>query len=344
MLSIGIDTHKASLAVSAVDELGRQVAGRTIANDPAGHAALLRWAGRLGPERRFGIEGAGSFGFALAQALLAAGEAVVDVPPHFTARERRTLRQRGKSDPGDALAIARLVAREPALRAVHAHGSLADLKLLVAARDQLVVEQTRLVNQLHADLLVLSPGYARRLPNLVAARHRQRLGTWLAEQPGVRAELARGRLARLDAVTNDARALERRIGRLVAALGSRLPGLSGLGMLTAAKLLAESGAIGDYRDAAAFAAANGTAPLSASSGQVHRHRLNRGGNRQLNRALHLMALVQARCDPRARSYLARKRAEGRSWQEALRSLKRHLSDVVYRQMLADAQLAVAEGT
>jgi transposase len=344
MLSIGIDTHKASLAVSAVDELGRQVAGRSFANDPAAHRAVLRWAVRLGSERRFGIEGAGSFGFALAQTLVAAGETVVDVPPHFTARERRTLRQRGKSDPGDALAIARLVAREPALRAVRTHGSLADLKLLVAARDQLVAEQTRLVNQLHADLLVLSPGYAHRLPNLVAARHRGRLAAWLAEQPGVRAELARGRLARLDAVTNDARALERRIGRLVAAGGSRLPDLAGVGPLTAAKLLAESRAIGDYRDAAAFAAANGTAPLSASSGQVHRHRLNRGGNRQLNRALHLMALVQARCDPRARSYLARKRAEGQSWQEALRSLKRHLSDVVYRQMLADAQLAVAEGT
>ena len=113
-------------------------------------------------------------------------------------------------------------------------------------------------------------------------------------------------------------------------------------MLSAAKLLAESGPVGHYRGAAAFAAANGTAPIPASSGQVARHRLNRGGNRQLNRALHVMALVQVRWDPRARAFAERKRAEGRSWQETLRSLKRHLSDVVYRQMLADAQHCVPQ--
>lgn len=336
MVSIGIDTHKASLAVSAVDELGRQLASRTVTNDPRAHATLLTWIQRQPAPRRVGIEGAGSFGAALAEVLVAAAEDVVEVPAQYTDRERRSLLQRGKSDPGDALAIARLTAREPHLPALRRPGVITDLKLLVVARDQLMGERTRLVNQLHADLLVLLPGYGARLPNLVAAHHQIVVARFLRGQDSMRAELARGRLRRLRQLTAEAERLEQRIGALLRASGSSLPQLAGIGALTAAKLLGETGDVRRYRSAASFAAASGTAPLPASSGQRQRHRLNRGGNRQLNRALHTMALVQTRWEPRARAYLARRQAEGKSRLEALRALLWHLARVVYRTMLADA--------
>lgn len=337
MVSLGIDTHKATLAVSAVDPLGRQLAARTFGNDPRGHAALLAWAQQQGQPRRIGIEGAGSFGAALAELLLTSGEDVVEVPAQFTDRERRSLVQRGKSDPGDALAIARLTAREPRLPALRRPGVVADLKLLVGAREQLMAERTRLANQLHADLLVLAPGYGTRLPNLTAGRHQSAAARLLGRRAGVRAELARGRLRRLRQLSIEAERLEQRIAALLVTTGSRLSQLPGIGALTAAKLLGETGDVRRYRNHASFAAASGTAPIPASSGQRQRHRLNRGGNRQLNRALHTMALVQSRCEPRAHDYLARRQAEGKTRLEALRALKWHLARVVYRTMLADAQ-------
>ncbi len=336
MLSFGIDTHKATLAVSAVDPLGRQLAARTFSNDRRGHAALLSWTRQQGQPRRIGIEGAGSFGAALAELLLASGEDVVEVPAQFTDRARRSLRQRGKSDPGDALAIARLTAREPRLAAVRRPGPTADLKLLVTARDQLVAERTRLVNQLHADLLVLSPGYGRRLSNLTSARHQAAVAQLLGRRAGVRSALAKGRLQRVRRLALDIGRLEARISSTLSAAHCSLPRLVGLGPMMAAKALGEVGDVRRYRGPAAFAAASGTAPLSASSGQVQRHRLNRGGNRQLNRVLHTMALVQVRCDERAQAYLARRLAEGKTRREAIRALKWHLARVVYRTMLADA--------
>lgn len=337
MASIGIDTHKATLAVSAVDELGRQLAARSFGNDPRGHAALLTWVQRQPTPRRVGIEGAGSFGAGLAEVLVAAGETVVEVPAQFTDRERRSLLQRGKSDPGDALAIARLTAREPRLPALRRPGIVADLKLLVGAREQCLAERTRLINQLHADLLVLAPGYGSRLPNLTATRHQAAAARLLGRRDGVRAELARARLRRVRRLGAEAERLERQIATLVAASHSSLPRLSGIGPLTAAKLLGEAGEVTRYRSPAAFAAASGTAPIPASSGQRQRHRLNRGGNRQLNRALHTMALVQTRWNPRAQAYVARRLGDGKSRLEAIRALKWHLARVVYRTLLADAR-------
>jgi len=343
VLTIGIDTHKATLASCAVDELGREVAAMTFANDPRGHRRLLAWAVLVGPERRFGIEGSGSFGAALARGLLSAGEVVLEVPATLTDRERRHLRRRGKSDPADALAIARVVLREPTLHPLMPAPAADDLKLLVAARDELQAERTRVANRLHADLLVLAPGYGDRIPNLVAARHLAAVGRLLGRSSAVRTQLARKRLARLRILDREIAALEVQLSGLVVASGSSLPSLPGVGVLLAAKLLGEAGDVRRFRSEAAFAAVTGTAPIPASSGQTQRHRLNRGGNRQLNRALHFMAIVQARTHPAARAYVARRQAEGKTWREALRCLKRHLADVVYRTMLLDIRAAENRG-
>jgi transposase len=337
MLSIGVDSHKDSLAASAVDELGVERAVGSFANTRAGHRQLRAW---LPPgARRIGIEGSAGFGAALAQSLLAAGELVLEVPPQLTVRERRHARRPGKSDPADALAIARITAREQRLRVVQAPALSDELKLLVTAREELVAERIRHANQLHADLVVLRPGYGARLPHLRGSRQLAIAGRLLGSGAHLRCQLARRRLARLRRLDAEIAGLERQIAARVRASRSSLPGLTGVAALLAASLLAESGDVRRFRSAAAFAAASGTAPIPASSGQHQRHRLNRGGNRRLNRALHAMALVQARCDPRARAYLARRRAEGKTWREAMRALKRQLADVVFRTMLADARAA-----
>jgi transposase len=335
MITIGVDTHKATLALSSINDVGREIDSITVRNDAAGHRLLRRWATAQGPDRRFGVEGSGSFGAAFAQGLVAAGEIVFEVPATLTDRERRRLRRPGKSDPGDALAIARVVLREGGLRRVGAPSLTDDLKLLVTARDELVAERTRVANRLHADLLVLAPGYGERIPNLVAARHLATLARLLGRLTSVRAGLARGRLARLRAIDREVAGHETRLAGLIASSGSSLPRLPGVGVVIAAKLLGETGDVRQLRSSAAFAALAGTAPVPASSGETQRHRLNRGGNRQLNRALHFMALVQARTHPPARVYVERRRAEGKTWREAIRCLKRHLADVVYRTMRRD---------
>src|SRR5450756_1216753 len=210
-------------------------------------------------------------------------------------------------------------------------------KLLVDARDQRVGERTRVANRLHADLVVLAAGYKREVPNLAGACHRAAVARLLDGLAGVRAELARADLARLRELDAECSALEKQIRSLVQLSGSSLPTITGVAAITAAKLLGETGDPRRVRSTPAFAAMSGTAPIPASSGQTSRHRLNRGGNRQLNRALHTIALVQARTDPRAKAYMARRTAEGKSRLEALRCLKRHLADVVLRTMLADVE-------
>ena len=341
MLTIGIETHKATLAVSAIDATGREHGARTFPNDHPGHVKLLHWAQALGAERRFGIEGSGSFGAALARLLVAAGEQVVEVPAILTDRERRHLRRAGKSDPGDALGIARVALREEGLGPIPMPGITEDMKLLVDARDQRVGERTRVANRLHANLVVLAAGYKRAIPNLASVSHRAALAHLLTDLVGVRADLARADLARLLELDAECTALEKRLRSLVRLSGSSLPTITGVAAITAAKLLGETGDPRRIRSTPAFAAMSGTAPIPASSGQTSRHRLNRGGNRQLNRALHTIALVQARTDPRAQAYMARRTTEGKSRLEAMRCLKRHLADVVLRTMLADVVRSAA---
>jgi transposase len=332
MRAIGVDTHKATLAACAIDDLGGVLGENEFANDRAGHLALAAWARQMAPDGKLGFEGSSSYGAAAARSLDEAGFDVREVPPHLSKRERVRVRKAGKSDPGDALAIARVTAREHDLPPIRRADPTTDLGLLLAAREDLVVEATRTRNRLHADLVVLVPGYGGRATNLVAERHLKTVVTRLRGLPGIHAELARERLAELRRLQARVRVLSRRIGPLVA--GHALLEVPGIGPLTAAALLAETGDIRRFRSADAFAMLAGVAPIPASSGQTRRMRLNRGGNRQLNRAIHVVALVQARVHAPAKAYIRQKIAAGHSWHDAIRSLKRLLARVIFKRLVA----------
>ena len=226
--------------------------------------------------------------------------------------------------------------REQSLGPVRQGGLTEELKLLVDARDQRVFERTRAANRLHAYLVIMEPGPAAQIGNLKAACHLAAARRLIARCTGTRAQLARAEWARVRTLTAEIQGLERQIRVLVAASGSRLPTIKGLAEITAAKILGETGDPTRFRSSPAFAAVSGTAPIPASSGKTNRHRLNRGGNRQLNRAIHTVAVVQAKSDERAKAYVERRMGDGKSRLEALRCLKRHLADVIYRTMLADA--------
>jgi transposase len=338
MRAIGIDTHKATLVACAVDELGSPVAEESFGNDPAGHAALGTWATLVLPGARIGLEGSSSYGAAAARALEAAGLEVREVPPHLSRHERARTRRAGKSDAGDALAIARVTARERELPPIRRADATTELGLLLAARQDLIAEATRVRNRLHADLVVLVPGYGARVANLVSERHLTTAATALRRLPGVHAELARGRLSELRRLQARIREMKRRIEQRVA--GHPLLGLHGAGALTVAALIALAGDVRRFRSADAFAMLAGVAPIPASSGQLQRMRLNRGGNRQLNRALYVIARAQAGRHPQAKAYIARKTAAGKTWKEAIRSLKRQLARVVFRLLVTGAQAQI----
>jgi len=337
MDAIGVDTHKDTLAACLVDELGTALDERTFANDPTGHRALLDWAS-ASSEATIGVEGSSSFGAPAARFLIASGRVVREVPPQLSRRERIRTRRPGKSDPTDALAIARVTAREHELPPVRLVDASLEIQLLVEAREDVVAETTRVRNRLHADLRVLAPGYGATAANLTAVRHRATVARLLRRLDGIQPELARTRLARLRALAAEEHALAVRIADRVA--GHPLLELPGAGVLVTAKLIGEVGDIGRFRSSDAFAALAGVAPIPASSGQTQRMRLNRGGNRQLNRALYTIALAQAWHHPPAKAYIAKKRAEGKSWREAIRALKRQLVRTVFRLLQTGARSLV----
>jgi transposase len=339
MHAIGIDTHRDTMAACLVDEGGAPLGERTFSNEPAGHRDLLAWVEAAGREVVVGVEGSASFGASAARLLVAAGRAVREVPPQLSHRERIRTRRAGKSDPGDALAIARVTLREPALPPVRLVDRSLELQLLVEAREDVVAEQTRVRNRLHADLRVLLPGYAATATNLTAVRHQRTVGRLLRRLDGVQADLARARLARLRRLARESDELTDRITERVA--GHPLLALPGAGVLVTAKLVGEAGDIGRFRSADAFAALAGVAPIPASSGQTQHLRLNRGGNRQLNRALYMIALNQAVHHEPARAYIARKRADGRTSRDAIRALKRQLVRTVFRLLREGAQPVAA---
>jgi transposase len=338
MLVVGLDVHKDAIAAVAVDEAGRRAASGTFDNTRRGHEALLAWATRCGQVVRVGMESSGGMARQLAYRLEAAGYLVAEVQPRLSHREARRSRTPGKSDPGDALAIARVLLREPDLPSVRQPGLSEDLKLLADYRDQLFAERTRLANRLHADLAIICPGYQRDIGRtLTSPRSLDAATRMLADDDSCRAELARRRASRLSEIDAEMKAIEQRLATVVHQTGTTLTEICGVGPLVAARILGEVGDARRFPNTATFAAANGTAPIAASSGRTERHRLNRGGNRRLNHALYMVALTQTRHEPRAVAYLDRLRTIGKSRREALRCLKRQLSNVIYRRLLADAE-------
>ena len=314
---IGIDPHKASLAVAAVDEAtGELVERASFPQDHAGLRSLERWAKRF-PERRWAVENAGGLGRHLAGRLAAAGESVVDVPPKLSARVRVLSSGNARKNDGvDALATALAASRNDRLAAVDPEAAFEVLRLLSERREDLVAERTRALNRLHGLLRDLRPKGA-------SARLRRRLAS---------------------EVLRDVRTLDRKIadldGRIeteVEASGTTLTEIFGVGPFLAARIIGTVGDVARFPTKAHFASYSGTAPLETSSGEVVRHRLSLAGNRKLNYALHMVAVCQARSATRGGTYYRKKMEEGKSRKEALRCLKRRVSDAVFRSLVADSQ-------
>jgi transposase len=328
MIVIGLDVHKQSVTAVAVDEAGRQLDEKVIL---VGSEELLGWAVALAAQRLWAVEDCRQLTRWLERQLLAAGEDLVRVPPKLTVPERRAGRTRGKSDPIDALAIARAALREPDLSRPRPDERVyREIKLLVDHRDDLVDARRRTQQRLRWHLHALDPTFAVPLRMLSRSSHLERVSRWLARQEQeLQVRLARELVARCRTLNREIAALDQELEQQTAAIAPALLELPGCAGVTAAKLLAEIGPIDRFRSDAQLARHGGVAPLEASSGKSQRHRLDRGGNRQLNAALYRIAITQARYYPPAREYLERKRSEGKSRREALRCLKRLLVRVVF---------------
>ena len=335
MVTIGIDAHKRSHTAVAVDEQGRQLAQRVAGTTSADHLDLVAWASSFA-ERRWAVEDCRHLSRRLERDLLAAGEMIVRVPPKLMANARSSARSFGKSDPIDALSVARAALREPHLPVARLDGAEREVRLLVDHREDLVGERTRMISRLRWHLHELDPGSEPPLRTLNHLRNLDLLAARLASLDGTVARIARELVDRCRALTTEINRLEREIGALVETLAPTLLAICGCGTLTAAKILGETAGIERFKSSDAYARHNGSAPVPVWSSNRARHRLSRSGNRQLNAALHRIALTQARLHPDARALLARRRANGDGGLEALRVLKRHLSDVVYRALTADA--------
>jgi transposase len=332
---IGVDSHRSTLAAAAIDPIGRVLEVAQFDNDPKGHRRLLSWRRCHEGEVRIGIESSGNYGNGLARMLIAAGEDVYEVPSNLSHREARR-QGRGKSDPIDAVAIARVVAREETLPRPRVDQANEDLKLLSDHFDQLKRHRTRLANRIHKTLVVSHPGYEKRIGDFKAERHKTAVMNLLRKDRSVRADLVRRNVKEIRRLEAEMKALRAQINELLDASGTTLTNDAGIGPILAARLLGEVGDVTNFRSKAAFASLTGTAPLPASSGLTIRHRLNRHGNRKLNFTIHYIAVTRCRVDPDTRAFMAKRLAEGKTRKEAMRSLKRHLSNRIYRTMMADA--------
>jgi transposase len=329
-----VDAHKRSHTVVAADEQGRQVGQVTVPTTSVGHLRALRWASQW-PERRWAIEDCRHLSRRLERDLLAAGEQLVRVAPKLMARARRSVRTPGKSDPIDALAVARAALCEPGLPVAHLDGVDPEVRLLCDHREDLVAERTRVQNRLRWHLHELEPGWEPPARGLDRDKVLDAVQARLAAHQGVVAEIAAELVGRCRALTARINQLERQLARLVAPLVPGLLRLDGCGALTAAKLVGETAGVARFHSRAAFAMHNGTAPVPVWSGNRERFRLNRGGNRQLNAALHRIAVTQLRLGGAGQAYYQRRITAGDTKTEAIRALRRRLSDEVYRRLKAD---------
>jgi transposase len=331
VILIGIDAHKKSHTACAIGaSVGEPIDDITVAANASGHEQLMSWSARLAPDRLWAVEDCRHVSGALERFLIGQGETLVRVPPKLMAGARRSARSPGKSDPIDARAIALAALREPGLPRATLAGEERDVRLLTDYRDQLVRERTDLQQRLRWSLHELCPDLevpSRALdrgpwPGRVARRLR-------SLEPSVLVTITGAHLKRMHQLTKEIAELERSIAKLVNKLAPELLSIPGCGPLTAGKILGEVAGVGRLSTEAKLAQHAGVAPLPVSSGANQRHRLNRTGNRQLNAAIHRIAITQAARHEQARAFMDRKRAEGKTRREALRSLKRHLVRVVF---------------
>ena len=340
---IGVDPHKGSNVVAAIDENEELLGHEIFPANRAGLRKLERWAKRF-PERCWAVEGAAGIGRPVAQKLVVSGEEVMDVPPKLSAKVRvLSVGNARKNDRLDATFTAlaalhnRRLARVTSEDEAGAHAEV--LRLLTERREDLVAERTRTLNRLHVLLRDLLSESVRRGLSADAASKLLRRARPAHQAGRVRKQLASELVRDVRALDRKVAELDERIREEVEASGTALTEIFGIGSILAAKLAGIVGDVARFPSKAHFASYAGVAPMEASSGEVVRHRVSLAGNRHLNKVLHMVAVCQARSDPRGRSYYLKKLGEGKSRREAMRCLKRRVSDAVFRALVADSELA-----
>ena len=339
MITIGIDPHKRSLTAAALDPHSRLLGQQRLAATGQAGRQLLAWAEQW-PQRRWAVEGASGLGRGIAQLLVAAGEQVVDVPAKLAARARLLgTSSARKTDLADACSVAAAAIHHRQLRPVALEDHTVTFRLLSDRRDDLVAERTRTLSRLHVLLADLQPGgAARELSATRAAALLRKI------RPITAVDIERKRIAR--ELLADVRRLDRQVKTASQAIrtavcehGTTLTQLYGVGPVLAAKLLGHTGDITRFPDRDHFASYTGTAPVEASSGDIRRHRLNRGGNRQANTALYRIVVVRLRWHQPTRAYMTRRTKEGLSKREIIRCLKRYVAREIFAALQAPATRA-----
>jgi len=323
--AIGIDPHKATHVATAVDGNGAHLADLRVKARDSGHVELIGWARREFPgERLWAVEDERNMAGRLLRDLLAAGERVVTVPAHLAVEYRKRGRKRGKSDKIDALAVARTALREQ-LHQFHLDQASRDIKSLSDYRTALTEERTRAQNRLRDLLHQLDPDLAASIPSSGLTRY-----VWLdmitnqyTGQSGVPVSIVLDLTQTCRDLTIKINKLAKQLSGLLATVAQPLIGLPGCGEITAAVIVGEVAGVQRFRSSEALASYAGIAPLDASSGQDNsHHRLNRGGNRRLNWAIHMIAITQLRLHQPARDYYDRRIRQGSTRKVAIRALKR----------------------
>jgi transposase len=343
MMVIGIDPHKSTHTATAVDPTtNRAVASIRIQANLADYRRMLSWA-RQFDQRRWAVENAEGLGRHLSSWLLARGEQVVDVPTTATARVRQLSRGGGrKNDQIDAAAAACVAAMQGDGRPLAAEGTTDALALLDQARMNLAQSRVRLVNQLHALLRELLAGGAPRDLSATTAAALLRYIRPTGDVERVRKQIAAGLVTQIRSVDALLKSNAQQISELVAASGSTLTDIVGIGAITAGRLIGRTGRAGRFPTVASFANYAGAAPIEVASADKARHRLSRGGDRQLNAALHTVAITQIRTPAsRGHTYYNAKIAQGKTVREARRCLKRRLADHIWRTMITDEKRMAA---